>query len=169
MKEIIYNENNLEDKDINRWVKRAKILVENSNGELLLVHTDDSYYLLGGHVEGDESDNDCLIREIKEEAGVDFNPLVDKPFVSIKYYCKNYPQGENTGYISNYYSIKYDLVCNPDNVSLTADEAAGNLRMVYLKKDEVIDEVKSYLDKCKRKNVILDTIDVLEEYLELDK
>ena len=29
----------------------------------------------------------------------------------------------------------------------------------------VIDEVKSYLDKCKRKNVLRDTIDVLEEFL----
>ena len=70
MKEIIYNDNNLKDEDIHEWVKRAKILVVNSKDEVLIVHTDDSYYLLGGHVDGDESDNECLIREIREEAGL---------------------------------------------------------------------------------------------------
>lgn len=166
MKEIIYNEDKLKDEEINEWVKRAKILVVNSKDELLLAHTDDNYYLLGGHVDGDESDNECLIREIKEEAGIEYNPKVDKPFVSIKYYCKDYPQeGVNRGYISNYYVIYDDMVPNPLNVSLTEWEKASNLRLVYIHRDDVLEEVKSYLDKCKRKNVLRDTIDVLEEFL----
>lgn len=166
MKEIIYNEDKLKDEEINEWVKRAKILVVNSKDELLLAHTDDNYYLLGGHVDGDESDNECLIREIKEEAGIEYNPKVDKPFVSIKYYCKDYLQeGVNRGYISNYYVIYDDMVPNPLNVSLTEWEKASNLRLVYIHRDDVLEEVKSYLDKCKRKNVLRDTIDVLEEFL----
>lgn len=166
MKEIIYNEDKLKDEEINEWVKRAKILVVNSKDELLLAHTDDNYYLLGGHVDGDESDNECLIREIKEEAGIEYDPKVDKPFVSIKYYCKDYPQeGVNRGYISNYYVIYDDMVPNPLNVSLTEGEKASNLRLVYIHRDDVLEEVKSYLDKCKRKNVLRDTIDVLEEFL----
>lgn len=166
MKEIIYNEDKLKDEEINEWVKRAKILVVNSKDELLLAHTDDNYYLLGGHVDGDESDNECLIREIKEEAGIEYDPKVDKPFVSIKYYCKDYLQeGVNRGYISNYYVIYDDMVPNPLNVSLTEWEKASNLRLVYIHRDDVLEEVKSYLDKCKRKNVLRDTIDVLEEFL----
>lgn len=158
------------DDDIHEWVKRAKLLVENSNNEILLVHTDDSYFFLGGHVDGDESDNDCLIREIKEEAGIEYNPNVDTPFVSIKYLCKDYPQeGKNTGYISNYYVIKADMEYDSMNVSLTEDEAAGNLRLVYLNKNDVIEEVRSYLNICKRKNVVRDTLDVLEEYLDSHK
>ena len=86
MKEIIYNEDKIKDEEIHEWVKRAKLLVVNSKDELLLAHTDDSYYLLGGHVDGDESDNECLIREIREEAGILYDPKVSEPFISIKYY-----------------------------------------------------------------------------------
>ena len=166
MKEIIYNEDKLRDDEIHEWVKRAKLLVVNYKDEILLGHTDDSYYFLGGHVDGDESDNECLIREIKEEAGILYNPKVSEPFVSIKYYCKDYPQeGMNKGYISNYYVVYDDMVVNPDNVNLTEGEKAGNLRFVYLHRDKVLDEVRPYLEICKRKNVVRDTIDVLEEYL----
>lgn len=168
MKEIIYNEDNLRDEEIHEWVKRAKVLVVNSKNELLLVHTDDSYYLLGGHVDGDESDNECLIREIREEAGIDYNPKVSEPFVTIKYYCKNYPQaGMNRGYISNYYVIYDDMVPNPENVDLTDGEKAGHLCLVYIPKSNVLDEVQPYLDKCKRRNVVRDTLMVVEEYLNM--
>ena len=166
MKKIIYNEDKLKDEEIDEWVKRAKLLVVNSKNEILLGHTDDSYYFLGGHVDGDESDKECLIREIREEAGIDYNPELVEPFVIIKYYCKDYPQtGMNRGYISNYYVVNDDMVVNPDNVNLTEGEKAGNLRFVYIHKDNVLDEVSPYLKICKRKNVVRDTIDVLEEFL----
>ena len=123
----VYIDNNLKDEDIHERVKRAKILVVNSKDEVWILHTDDSYYFLGGHVDGDESDYECLIREIKEEAGIDYDPKIDSPFISIKYLFKDYPEeGINRGYIANYYVVYDDMVPNPDNVSLTEGEAAGH-------------------------------------------
>ena len=166
MKEIIYNENNLREEEIHEWVKRAKVLVVNSKEEILIAHTNDSYYFLGGHVDGEESDYECLVREIKEEAGIDYLPIITEPFVSIKYLCKDFPEiGFNKGYISNYYVIYDDIVPNPKNVNLTEGEKEGNLRLVYIHKDKILEEVKPYLELCKRKNVVRDTIDVLNEYL----
>ena len=107
-----------------------------------------------------------MIREIKEEAGIDYEPKIDEPLISIKYLLKDYPQvGMNRGYISNYYVIYDDMIPNPKNVNLTVGEAAGHLRLVYIHKDNILNEVRPYLDICKRKNVVRDTIDVLEEYL----
>ena len=166
MKEIIYNESNLKDDNIDEWIKRAKVIVVNSKDEILIAHTDGGYYFLGGHVDDGESDLECLIREIREEAGIDYEPNINTPLVSIKYLCKDYPNnGINRGYISNYYVIYDDMKFNSDTVDLTEGEKAGNFRLVYIHRDNVIDEVKSYLDKCKRKNVLRDTIDVLEEFL----
>ena len=123
MKEIIYNDNNLKDEDIHEWVKRAKVLVVNSKDEILIGHTIDNYYFLGGHVDGDESDYECLVREIKEEAGIDYDPVIDEPLISIKYLLKDYPEvGVNKGYISNYYVIYDDMEFNIDNVDLTDGE-----------------------------------------------
>lgn len=166
MKEIIYNDNILKDEEIHEWVKRAKVLVVNSKDEILIAHTDDSYYFLGGHVDGDESDYECLVREIKEEAGIDYDPRIDSPFISIKYLFKDYPEvGINRGYIANYYVIYDDLVPNPNNVSLTDGESAGHLRLVYIHKDHILDEVRPYLNICKKNGVVRDTLEVLEEYL----
>ena len=166
MKEIIYNEDNLKEEEINEWVKRAKVLVVNSKDEILIAHTDDSYYFLGGHVDGDESDYECLVREIKEEAGIDYEPKIDSPFISIKYLFKDYPEvGINRGYIANYYVIYDDLVPNPNNVDLTEGESEGHLRLIYIHKDQILNEVRPYLDICKRKNVVRDTLEVLDEYL----
>ena len=169
MKEIIYNENNLKNEDISEWVKRAKVLVVNSKDEILIAHTDDSYYFLGGHVDGNETDYECLVREIKEEAGIDYAPKLDDPYVSIKYLLKDYPEeGVNKGYISNYYVIYDDMIPNPKNVNLTDGEKEGHLKLVYIHKDRILDEVRTYLDKCKIRNVVRDTIDVLEEYLDVE-
>jgi 8-oxo-dGTP pyrophosphatase MutT (NUDIX family) len=167
MKEIIYNDSNLKEEEIYEWVKRAKVLVVNSKEEILIAHTNDSYYFLGGHVENNESDYECLVREIKEEAGIDYDPKINEPIVSIKYLLKDYPEvGINKGYISNYYVIYDDLLPDPRNLNLTEGEKEGNLRMVYIHKDRILEEVVPYLDICKRKNVVRDTIDVLKYFLE---
>ena len=166
MKEIIINEHNLEDKDIDSVVRRAKLVVENSKGELLLVKCHDNCYLIGGHVDGDEIDNDTLIREIREEAGVDFDPAVNEPFYRIVYYTKDYPQeGINTKYIANYYDVIYDLEPDEDNLDLTGDEAEGDFHLVYIPKDKIMDEINEVYKTCTRKNVVKDTLDVIEEYL----
>ena len=166
MKEIIINEHNLEDKDIDSVVRRAKLVVENSKGELLLVKCHDNCYLIGGHVDGDEIDNDTLIREIREEAGVDFDPAVSEPFYRIVYYTKDYPQeGINTKYIANYYDVIYDLEPDEDNLDLTGDEAEGDFHLVYIRKDKILDEINEIYKTCARKNVVKDTLDVIEEYL----
>jgi len=167
MKEIIYNDDKLKDEEIHEWVKRAKVLVVNSNDEILIAHTDDCYYFLGGHVDGNESDYECLIREIKEEAGLDYEPKIDTPFVSIKYLLKDFPKvGVNRGYISNYYVIYDDIVPNHEKVNLTEDEDAGHFKLIYIHKYKILEEVSSYLSICKRKNVLRDTILVLEEFLD---
>lgn len=166
MKEIIYNYDYLNEEDITKYVKRAKMVVENSKGEILLVYSHKNYFLIGGHVEENESFDECIVREIKEEAGVEIPYEKRNPFLSIKYLCKDYPnENENTKYISNYYSIKYDLIPNLDNIDLTLDEIDGHFKLEYIDKNIVIDLLTKSLETCTRPNVIKDTIEAIQEYL----
>lgn len=166
MKEIVYNYDNLTDDDINRVVKRAKLVIENSRGELLMGSNDDSCHLLGGHVDGDESDNDTLIRELKEEAGIDYDPHVTEPFVRIVYYNRNYPQeGINSKTVANYYCVKEDLELNLDNISLTREERKQHFKVIVVKKENIIKVLNEYLKKSVRKSAVKDTILVIKEYL----
>ena len=170
MKEIIYNYDYLDECDINKHVKRAKMIIENNKEELLVVNSHKNYFLIGGHLEEDESFDECIVREIKEETGVDIPYQQRKPFFSIIYLNKDYPnKGENTKYINNYYYIKYDLEPDFDKVELTEDEKDGNFKLEYIHKSEIIKKLTDSLSSCTRKNVVKDTIDVIDEYLHIDR
>ena len=169
MKEIIYNNDNVCENEINNELKRAKIVIENDNGELLLVFSNNNYFLLGGHIENNESDKQCIIREVIEESGVLIPFSESYPFMKIRYYCRNYPKdGLNTKYTNNYYFMKYNLVPDISNTSLTEDEKNGNFRLEYINKKDVVNVLEKSLDTARRRIVVRDTIDVIKEYLRLD-
>ena len=55
MKIIIHNKNNLKETDITEVVKRVKILIINSNNEILLGYSHNDYQFPSGHVEKGEN------------------------------------------------------------------------------------------------------------------
>lgn len=166
MKKIIYNDNNLIKDDINNVIKRAKILIENSNGEILLVQSYNNYFFLGGHVENDEDDKTCLKRELLEEAGMDVSLDNIELFMRINYYNKDYPKsGINTYTVANYYVLKTDVKPNLSIINLTDDEKKGNFTIKSIKKDEIIDILDESRKYSTREGVVIDTINVLKEYL----
>jgi len=166
MKEIIHNEDNLKQENINNVVKRAKVLIINSNDEFLLAKVNNDIHVVGGHVDKNETDQETIIREVKEETGIDIAFNEEKPFINIKYICKNYPKNNvNTLFSANYYIIKCDLKPDLNNTSLEPGEINGNFKLLYVHKDKAIDMLESSLEVCKNKNVVHDTIDVISEYL----
>ena len=71
METIIINDNNLTDEDMEKKVIRVKGLIINSKGKILLAHNNNTYQFPGGHLEDDEDMDSCIIREVKEETGID--------------------------------------------------------------------------------------------------
>lgn len=166
VKKIIYNTSNLSDIDMHNIVKRAKALIVNSNDEIVLVYSHSNYFFLGGHVDTDETDYDCIKREIKEEAGIDVEIEKKIPFLSIIYYCKDYPIKEiNTKYINNYYDYNMDIVSNLSKMSLTDEEKDGLFELRYIQSDNVLKVLNQSINDCSNINVVQDTINALEEYL----
>lgn len=89
IKEIIINDHNLMDDDIQEKVVRTKGLLLTSNGKILLAHNNNTYQFPGGHVDEGEDMDSCIIREIKEETGIDIKEK-SEPFLCIKTYDDNY-------------------------------------------------------------------------------
>lgn len=80
------------------------------NKKLLAVreHDEDVFYSVGGRVEADESDIDCLIREVREEINVD---LVKN---SIKFLHEfEYPQAKETDATLNIKLYQADIIGTP--------------------------------------------------------
>ena len=73
----------------NEHIAVAIIFIENSKGEFLIQKTtDDEFSSTGGHIDHNEEADDVIIREIKEELGID----VDfKEIVSLGYRLFDFP------------------------------------------------------------------------------
>ena len=165
--QVIHNEDNLTLNDANKVTRRAKLIVENNNDEILICHMGVKYFLIGGHIDNDESDEECLVREVAEESGVtlDFSNIL--PIVSSNYINKDYPKNGDITYTNtNYYAIKYDLVPNIELQNLTEKEKKENFKLMYIPKNEVI----NFLENTKEINATLsDTIMAIKVYLNLQK
>ena len=165
--QVIHNEDNLTLNDPNKVTLRAKLIVENNNDEILICHMGVKYFLIGGHIDNDESDEQCLTREVAEESGVtlDFSNIL--PIASSNYINKDYPKNGDITYTNtNYYAIKYDLVPNIEMQNLTEEEKKENFKLMYIPKNEVI----NFLENTKKINATLsDTIMAIKVYLNLQK
>lgn len=165
--QVIHNENKLTLNDANRVTRRAKLIVENNSDEILICHMGVKYFLIGGHIDNDESDEQCLTREVAEESGItlDFSNIL--PIASSNYINKDYPKNGDITYTNtNYYAIKYDLVPNIEMQNLTEEEKKENFKLMYIPKNEVI----NFLENTKEINATLsDTIMAIKVYLNLQK
>ena len=165
--QVIHNEDNLTLNDANKVTLRAKLIVENNNDEILICHMGVKYFLIGGHIDNDESDEQCLTREVAEESGVtlDFSNIL--PIASSNYINKDYPKNGDITYTNtNYYAIKYDLVPNIEMQNLTEEEKKENFKLMYIPKNEAI----NFLENTKEINATLsDTIMAIKVYLNLQK
>lgn len=168
MKTIIYNYDNLQEQDINRLVRRAKILIINSADEILFAHSNDNYFFVGGRVEENERFDEAIVRETKEETGIDLLLEKREPFFTIIYMNKDYPSsGVNTKSVANYYLVKCDIKPDLSKIALTEEEKLANFKLVYIDKDKVLEELTNCLEFCSNKNVVMDTIEVVKEYLKM--
>ena len=165
MERIFYNEDNLEEKDINNYVGRAKALLVNSNDECLLAYSSNNYQLPGGHVEENETYDECLVREVMEEAGIELPLEKREPFFEIVYYCKDYPKENlNTSFTARYYEIKSDIKPEISKTKLTDGEKEGLFELRYISLGNIEKELENNLEICSNKNVVLDTLEVIKVY-----
>ena len=166
MKEIVNNYKNLKDEDINRIVKRAKILLINDQDEILIVYSHNNYFLLGGHVEDNESDIVCLERELFEEAGMHIDISNMRKFFSIKHYNKDYPEtGINSLAIANYYYLRTNVEPDLSNRNLTIDEMEGKFRIDKIHISKIMNIIEASLPTATRELVVQDTMKVIDEFI----
>ena len=141
MEKIITNDYNLKEEDITEIVTRVKVLLINSNNELLLGYSGNEYHCPGGHVEDGESLIDTINREVSEEAGINLDILEAEPFACSIGYYKNWPSiGKNRKIEIYYYEIKSDVKPDLEKTKRTESEKKNNFELRYVPMDEVENE-----------------------------
>ena len=109
MKQLITNKYNLTDSDMTEVVKRVKVLLVNSNNDVLLGYSHNNYQFPGGHVEENETLVQAVNREVLEETGIELNITNIEPFACAIGYYKDWPaEGKNRKIEIYYYEVNAD-------------------------------------------------------------
>ncbi len=166
MREVLHNPDNLTKEDIDEVVIRVKALIINSKDEITLGYCFKTYQFPGGHLESGEKLDDGLIREVREETGIELKKPIPEPFQKTTYYTKNYrgtdKNRENDIY---YYVIRTDELFNMDNTSLDPGETEGNYKCVIIPMDKINEVlINSIPDNPYNEVIVAEMLLVLEEY-----
>ena len=164
MKQLITNKYNLTDSDMTEVVKRVKVLLVNSNNDVLLGYSHNNYQFPGGHVEENETLVQAVNREVLEETGIELNITNIEPFACAIGYYKDWPaEGKNRKIEIYYYEVKTDEKPNLENTDYTENEKDGNfeLRYIPLLNVENVWNAEEYGDK---KGIAREMIDLFGVY-----
>ena len=166
MKEILYNYDNLKLEDIDEVVTRTKGLIINNNNEITLGYSHKTYQFPGGHLEDGESLEECLLREIAEETGIELKDAKLKPFEKITYYNKNYHgSGKNRNNDIYYYIINTDAKFDMNNSKLDEWEKDGDFTVKTFKIENVEQVLTDSIpDNPINKVIVEEMLDIFKEY-----
>ena len=165
MKKIINNQYNLKESDVTETVKRVKVLLINSNNEILLGYSHNDYQFPGGHVEENENLIHAVKREVHEETGINLNDENMTPFAGMIGYYKDWPAaGKNRKIEIYYYEIKTDKKPNLGETEYTENEKDGNFELKYVSltniKQVLKENAEKYGDKKGITNEMLQLLDI---------
>lgn len=166
MKQLITNKYNLTDSDMTEVVKRVKVLLVNSNNDILLGYSHNNYQFPGGHVEENETLVQAVNREVLEETGIELNITNIEPFACAIGYYKDWPaEGKNRKIEIYYYEVKTDEKPNLENTEYTENEKDGNFELRYIPLLDVENVLKTNAEEYgDKKGIAREMIDLFGVY-----
>ena len=153
--EELINEDNLDKSDINKFIKRPRAIIINSKNEALIGYASltTHFEFPGGHLEGDETLDEALIREVKEETGIDLSNDRFYPFFHLQYLCKDFPEeGVNTSIEFFYYVVYTDKKVNMANAHLDTNEVNERFAASFIPIQEIEPILEENLQHSKELN-----------------
>ena len=166
MKQLITNKYNLTDSDMTEVVKRVKVLLVNSNNDVLLGYSHNNYQFPGGHLEENETLVQAVNREVLEETGIELKITNIEPFACAIGYYKDWPaEGKNRKIEIYYYEVKTDEKPNLENTEYTENEKDGNFELRYIPLSDVENVLKTNAEEFgDKKGIAREMIDLFGVY-----
>ena len=168
MNTIIINEDKLNNNDIEVVSNKVRAILVDGH-KLLIANYGGVYLLPGGSIENGESKYNAIIRELKEEIGIDYSINELEYILTLNYYQKHYPvrhdNFKNRLSITNFYLGNYrgiDLckinrtakeirdgfslrLVDYDNLDMLISENSSNPRKLFF--DRELSELQKVLSK----------------------
>ena len=142
---MLVNLGHLEKKDINSKVCKVRAVIMNYEGKFYVTNMDNSYNLPGGRVEAHEDLKDALIRELKEELGINITTKEIQYIGNIVFWHKDF-FGEKIN-VNRENDVNLLLIVNPkkvepERVHLTNYEKHYHFHLMSCSLDEILNLLK---------------------------
>lgn len=149
----IFNKDKIEEDSIKDKIIRVKAIIVNSKKEVLLGEAFKTIQFPGGHLEDNETLNEGLERELKEETGISINGVYE-PFLCIKHFIKDKAGDNNRALEIYYFKVFTDEPFHLNNIHLDDQETAGDFHLFYIPLKDVPKLLKKTINDNPRNELI---------------
>ena len=91
MKSIKINMDNIDNKVVDKVNNKVRVILLDDNNNVVVTKYADMFMLPGGKINKGESLEKGLVREVKEELGIDLSSDNFIPFIEISTFIEDYP------------------------------------------------------------------------------
>ena len=166
MRTITINENGLTDDKIDiRNSKSRAILVDGDN--ILVANYNGVWLLPGGSIDKGETETQAILRELREETGVDYDPQGLRKMVKLDYYQPDYPTTDGSilnRLITTFYFVSQFHGTNVNGMQRTEKEKKYGFRLELVGLDELLKRLDDKSDNPRREFFNRELREVLNAY-----
>ena len=117
---------------------KSRAIITDNEGKILIGNYGGVYLLPGGSIDTGENPNDTILRELREETGLEFQQL--EPFAKIRYFQNRYPTREGrtiNRLLITYYYIGIEKDAIKHDRKLTEKEIKDGFELKYYSVGEI--------------------------------
>ena len=144
MLEII-NKNNIKDEDVSETNSKARVILKDEYGNIMISNYGGVFLFPGGSIEQGEDPYLAIIRELKEETGIDYKIGDLEELAVLEHFQYNYPKRDGNitnRKITTYYFYGKSKGIDYNHLNLTDGEKKDHFYSLFISKDELLDLIE---------------------------
>lgn len=138
--ELIINDDNLNINEVQEFSIKVRAILIDENNQMLIANYGNVILLPGGKVDNGETYYTAVIRELREEIGLEYSREELNYLVTLNYYQKNYPKREGTfqnRLVQTHYFVGQYKGIKKEEQKLTEKEQKFNFRLELISLEDL--------------------------------